>query len=550
MMIGKTIDNYRITEKLGEGGMGVVYKATHIRLDKTVAIKMLHPIFSSDEALLQRLQQEAKILSQLEACQSIVHVSDVRETEYGWIIVMQYIDGITLAQKVKQVGAVPWQSALPIFVQLLSAIRYAHQAGVIHRDIKPGNVMLDKDGNMLLTDFGLAKSMSRATSTHSRGKAIGTPEFMPPEQFDALGKVDKRSDIYSLGMTFYKVLAGKTPFRETDSDFTIPGILHDKEKFTPVHHLKPDIPESLSRIIAKAIEKNPGQRFQSAEQMLHAIEQFEQERGFERTTQVVRTEPVAKKRKQAGPVLTISFLVFAVAAIAYLAVQTGMLQRSNQPKEPGESGEVVSPKNPDRVDLPGTNQDDRDKPSDQSKDSVRVTPPAASAAGKVDGGPEKPAKKEVVPPPVVVQEKAYLELAVVPNGSIFVDGKPVPGVSQSPTTVPVLVGPHTIRFQHPRYGSHTITVDLARNPEPSYTCYFESYFSISSDPIWGTIWVNGSSTAKTTPYARLPLAPGEYRINVVRKGYETVGGAKTVVVRPTLRETVVPLVFALRENAN
>jgi serine/threonine protein kinase len=273
-LIGKTIDNYHILEILGQGGMGVVYKAEDKALEKEVAIKVIDPFLARDEGFLRRFKTEAKAMAKL-TNPNIVTVHALRETEFGFFMVMEFVDSKTLSEWVKEQGAFSLEETIMIAKQLLGAIGYAHNAGVIHRDIKPSNILVSKAGKVKIMDFGLAKVMKKhspeSTVTHMRA---GTLYYMSPEQVKGLKNVDVRSDIYSVGMTIYEMLAGRRPFEKTDTEFTIQKQIVDGKIPSPVK-FNSNIPKPLAKIILKAISQDPSKRYQKAEEMLAAIEEFE-----------------------------------------------------------------------------------------------------------------------------------------------------------------------------------------------------------------------------------------------------------------------------------
>jgi serine/threonine protein kinase len=275
--IGSLLDHYKIIEVLGRGGMGVVYKALNIHLDKIVAIKTIALGLSSHENFINRFQTEARALAKLED-PNIVRIYDLRVDDDQWYIVMEYVEGGTLADRIRGNKAIPYLSALPIMKQLLNAIGHAHRVGIIHRDIKPTNVMITRDGIVKVTDFGLAKDQQHHNNTIA-GSTGGTLYYMSPEQVKGLFYTDHRSDIYSLGLTFYEMLAGKIPFRKDDTDFAIREAII-KRRFPPPSHFNPDIPVALNSIIMRAIEKNPDQRYQGVNEMLESVIKFEKHQTF------------------------------------------------------------------------------------------------------------------------------------------------------------------------------------------------------------------------------------------------------------------------------
>jgi serine/threonine protein kinase len=270
--IGKVLDNYRILEHLGVGGMGVVFKAVHVKLDKVYAIKMIAPGLSMNENFIKRFQSEAKSLAKFED-PNIVRIYDLRSDNDQWFIVMEFVEGINLSDIIAKDGAYDWQEALPILKQILTAIGHAHRAGIIHRDIKPNNVMITKEGSVKITDFGLAKDQTKLAHTLTIGSG-GTLFYMSPEHIRGLSFTDKRSDIYSIGMTLYEMITGSVPFKNMDSDFDIRESIVRKEFEKPTAY-NPDIPLELEKIVMKSVAKKSEDRYQTIEEMLQAVVDFE-----------------------------------------------------------------------------------------------------------------------------------------------------------------------------------------------------------------------------------------------------------------------------------
>jgi len=270
-VIGTEVDGYRIQEVLGRGGMGVVYKAEDVALSRDVALKRIDPSLANDETFLRRFRSEARALARIDS-PYIVGVHALRQTEIGLLIVMEYVDGGTLKDLIRK-GPMDWPKALPYVTQMLTALEHAHGAEVIHRDIKPRNIMLSTDGTVKVTDFGLAKvhrSDSRETVTQG---VHGTLNYMSPEQVQGGANLDHRSDLYSLGMTVYEMLAGELPFDTDSSEFTKMRMIVEEELPRP-DELRPQVPDDLSALVMKALEKDPEDRFQSAEVMREAFEAF------------------------------------------------------------------------------------------------------------------------------------------------------------------------------------------------------------------------------------------------------------------------------------
>lgn len=277
--IGKEVDGHRIDAVLGRGGMGIVFKAQNLELSRTVALKIINPALAQDDSFLRRFRSEARALAQIHH-PNIVIVYDFRQFDMGFYISMEYVDGFTLADYMEKHGAVPWHDALHLTKQMLSAFHYAHSCGVIHRDIKPRNILLTPNNVVKITDFGLAKILQEGKSTTDTTVTMatgGTIHYMPPEQIRGLRNVDHRGDIFSLGMTIYEAIAGDLPFNKNASGYTIQKMIVE-EPFPDLRKLAPDVPKALSRIIMKSLEKEPHKRFSSAAEMISALEEFEMER--------------------------------------------------------------------------------------------------------------------------------------------------------------------------------------------------------------------------------------------------------------------------------
>jgi tRNA A-37 threonylcarbamoyl transferase component Bud32 len=260
-MLGRTIGKYRIVEHLGRGGMAEVYKAYQPNLDRYVAVKMMHTFLSDEREFLARFEREAKVVATLRH-PNIVQVYDFDVEGGVYYMVMEYITGETLKARMQNLeGNDAWISlddAARIILAVGSALKYAHERGMVHRDVKPANVMITLDGQVILTDFGIAKIVSASNLTAS-GAMVGTPSYMAPEQ--GMGQPgDERSDIYSLGVMLYQLVLGRLPF---DADTPLAVVLkHINDPLPLPKALKPDISDDLNRVILKALAKNPTDRYQ------------------------------------------------------------------------------------------------------------------------------------------------------------------------------------------------------------------------------------------------------------------------------------------------
>ena len=267
---GKRLDGrYEIQELIGVGGMAMVYRAYDAIDDKTVAIKILKDEFLGNEEFIRRFKNESKAIAVL-SHPNIVKVYDVSFGDRIQYIVMEYIDGITLKEYISHQHVIPWKEAVHFTVQILQALQHAHEKGIVHRDVKPQNIMLLQDGTIKVTDFGIARFSNTETRTMT-DKAIGSVHYIAPEQ--ARGDItDGKADIYSVGVMLYEMLTGKLPF-EADSAVSV-AIMQLQNDPKPLRDINDQIPEGLEEITLKAMRKDPKQRYASAKEMLEAIEIF------------------------------------------------------------------------------------------------------------------------------------------------------------------------------------------------------------------------------------------------------------------------------------
>ena len=272
-LIGRKLDGrYLIESLLGVGGMANVYKGRDVRTGNAIAVKVLKEEFLDNEELVRRFKNESKAISILDH-PNIVKVYDVSVTDQLQYIVMEYIDGITLKEYLKQRGgALTWKEVIHFATQVLGALEHAHSKGIVHRDVKPQNIMLQADGSIKMMDFGIAR-FSRAQSQTVSDKAIGSVHYISPEQAKG-DHTDGRTDIYSVGVMMYEMLSGHLPF---DGSGTVSiAIMQISEKPKPLAQVAPNVPEGLRQITEKAMEKDPDDRYQSAAEMLQAIQAFKQ----------------------------------------------------------------------------------------------------------------------------------------------------------------------------------------------------------------------------------------------------------------------------------
>ena len=311
--IGETILHYRVLKRVGEGGMGVVYKALDTRLQRPVAIKVLLPEIVADRERRLRFVQEARAASALNH-PNIITIHDIDQTEGTAFIAMEYVTGTTLAELIPRKG-MKLTDALRYSVQIADALATAHAAGIVHRDLKPANVMVSEKGLVKVLDFGLAKLTESAKGDASgtteprteEGTILGTVAYMSPEQ--AEGKqVDARSDIFSLGSLLYEMVTGQKAFQGTSKISTLSAILHQDPK--PVSGITPTIPADLEKLINRCLRKDPARRYQHMDDVKVALEELKED------SDSGRLQVMAAKPRQFASTRHVGSVLAVVALIA------------------------------------------------------------------------------------------------------------------------------------------------------------------------------------------------------------------------------------------
>lgn len=598
--IGQVIDGYRILEVLGKGGMGIVYKAEDIALSRAIAIKMIAPDLSSNESFLRRFHSEARALARVES-PFIVGVHALRQVDDNFFIVMEYVDGWTLADEIEK-GVIEFSRARVVLKQMLQAFAKAHNVGVIHRDIKPRNIMITKAGRVKVTDFGLAKlRQDDGKSTVTQGMA-GTARYMSPEQ--VLGtSIDPRSDLYSLGMTMYEMLAGVLPFGVEEGTFAILKRIVEEELPSPLEY-NPNIPAKLVNIIQKAIQKDPAKRFQSAQEMLEALEQaFASPKesptiASPQPSQIhVAPQQLEKKSKKTP------FIIAAVVAGLLLIYPISQLFSGGGPGEEPSSTLAQST-------LPGTTPPDtggempvelaaftistipagarvevnRDLKGVSTSEGllVHVSPGEVLLGLEMDGyrsvdtlitiasgdeyqltvplsrNPSPPVRStnnnaqqaDTTPPPV---RMGSVQLIAKPRGIIRVDGKMY---RNSTNDLKLPVGRHKVQFDNGSGVTTETEIVVSAGETATRICYFEYDLTVITrwnkrgEPPYAHIYINGEDINETTPLAFgvYKLTPGDYMVSLRRQGYK-LSDPQSIQVVPTfdVEETKPKLFFTIDE---
>lgn len=357
-MIGTMLSNrYEIMEKIGEGGMAEVYKAKCHKLNRFDAIKILKREYVKDVDLVEKFKREATAIANL-SDNNIVNIFDVGTQDDINYIVMEYVKGKTLKQIIRENGKLNHEKAMDIATQIAKALDCAHKNNIIHRDIKPQNILVTEEGLVKVTDFGIAKSPDSATITNS-GKILGSAHYFSPEQ--AKGTyVDGRTDIYSLGIVLYEMVTGRVPF-DAESPVSV-ALKHIQEPVVPPKQINERIPESLNRLILKCIEKEPIRRYQSIKDLLSDLIKIQKDSNceivsnnldddFTRVMQPINLEEdddendIGKKKLSSKKKKYIIFSLVGVLVICLGVLSAAILAKLNSttPKTSGSNGEVAVP---------------------------------------------------------------------------------------------------------------------------------------------------------------------------------------------------------------
>ena len=319
-MIGQTISHYKITERLGGGGMGIVYKAQDIRLKRTVALKFLPPDLTRDEESKTRFVHEAQAASALQH-NNICNIHDIEETTDGQMfIVMDCYEGETLKSRIAKGQSRPERSrgmrieeASDLAIQIAQGLAEAHAHGIVHRDVKPANILITKSGVAKIVDFGLAK-LSGASKLTKTGSTLGTVAYMSPEQLQG-SDVDTRADIFSLGVVLYEMLTGKTPFRGDHEAALMYSIMNEEPE--PLQHYIADVPSELIHIVSRALEKSPADRYKTMDDLLIDLRRLRKE-----TSKVSMPTfgQMAQRRFRWKPAVLIGLSVMVLGVLVFMFV--------------------------------------------------------------------------------------------------------------------------------------------------------------------------------------------------------------------------------------
>jgi eukaryotic-like serine/threonine-protein kinase len=311
-LLEEQIPGYRLHEQLGKGAMGAVYRGIQLSMDREVAVKILHPRFSEDESYLLRFHREAQTAARFSS-PNIVQAIDVGSAGNVHYFVMEYVEGLSIKDALDRKAKFTPQESLAIILQIARALELAHRQNLIHRDVKPANIILALDGSPKLADLGLAREQTDLDQIQAEaGKTIGTPNYISPEQVRGRGDVDIRSDIYSLGATWHHMLTGRPPFTYPKVERVLRA--HLDEMPAPPHEMNPEVPEDFSDVLEVMMAKRPADRYVTPTELIVDLESLE--RGEQPRLATVGGSPTTKST----PFFTRKVGVLWLFAVGWLLV--------------------------------------------------------------------------------------------------------------------------------------------------------------------------------------------------------------------------------------
>jgi serine/threonine-protein kinase len=396
--MSETLGKYRIDGVLSAGGSATTFKAYDLQLDRPVLLKVLHPSLARDETSVERFSREARAVAKIRH-EGIVHIYDYGRADGQYYIAMEYVEGLSLAELLGKRSRLPPDVAAYIAIQSGRSLGYAHSMGIVHRDVKPGNIIIACDGSVKVTDFGLAYSESLSSITVD-GELFGTPSYMSPEQIKG-EKVDPRTDVYSLGLTLYEMLSGVQPFKGNNYSAIITKKL--TESLPPLKKIMPDCPQRLIAAVNKMTDRSVGRRFQSMDDLVEELAAFSEESGAslgenalaDYLSKDAEVQPVREIRGAPTKRSRTPLYAAVLALLSILVVFTGLKLK------PRKSLEIV------QIPLPGYV-----KEAVLETGTVFVTSDPAGASIVVDGV----AKQSTTPASIADLEPGDHEVSVILNG--------------------------------------------------------------------------------------------------------------------------------------
>lgn len=512
LFIGREIDGYRIQKIIGRGGMGVVFRAVDVMLDRRVAIKLVNPAYVDEKSFVRRLSREARALARLQS-PHIVTIHALRRTEIGLFIVMEYVDGQTLSEWAAG-QPVPWADLRPVLRQTLTALGHAHKLGVVHRDIKPANIMVTMSGRVKMMDFGIAKVLAGETATATQG-ITGTLYYMSPEQVERPETVDGRSDLYSLGMTAYRLLTAELPFEEGLGMMSLFRAIVEEEP-PPIRSLNADVPPAAAELIERVLQKDPDLRFQTAGEMLRALE--EAEKKYEAPTAV----EVAVEEHEESDESTSRWGRWVLATVVLMAVIGGVVAAGmslvQDEGDPPLAAATLSPEAEPEGDatLGASGLTDSTSTSAEAEDSTStagVDPDRSGSEEREGVASDSVAASEAASEEEAVALEGVAIVESSPRGArVFIDGREW---GRTPARVTLPVGQYQARLQRDGYAPAIATVQVTEGKETKVNTPLTPAFGILVVSVrpFGNVYIDGELRQETVDHARpFRVRTGSHRV--------------------------------------
>lgn len=497
---GDILDGYRLDAVIGRGGMGTVYRATDQALEKTVALKVIAPHLADDDTFVRRFREEAKALARLDA-DGIVDVYTLRETEEALFFVMEHVEGPSLETVLRRRGQLEPPQALSLLRQVLTAVGHAHASGVLHRDLKPSNVLIDADGQAVITDFGLAKILASdadLTATHDQ---LGTVAYMSPEQVKGLQNVDAASDLFAVGLLAYEVLTGRLPFDRSGSDFVVQRAIVDAS-FPPPSTHAPEVPPAVEQVVLDLLSKDPAARPPDARAALDRLPAPEAADEEPLLTPDAPVSPDAGFTPWQWAGLAAGTLLVLMGTYAGVRATLGLpVLSAAGPAPPETTRTAAAPAGPSAQE--------------------QTSPPVADDAG-LSSREEEGSPAEASPPADASPEDEAPSDEPPPSADASSEDSPPPAASSDRTS------------------KTASSAASAPDDEPSPSSEpATGAVTVRSDPSGATVRLNERPIGRT-PLTIGDLEPGTYRLLLDRDDHRareatvSVVGADTAVVSPTL----------------
>jgi serine/threonine protein kinase len=560
---------YKVIQTVASGGTAVLFKAVQTSLDRVVAVKRLHQHLTNDENFTNRFILEAKAAASLDH-ENIVHVIDFGREGDCYQMVMEYVEGESMSDILERWRPIKYDLALAMVRQICLGLEHAHAKGIVHRDIKPGNIMLTQSGRAKITDFGLAKLTQANTSQTAANSILGTPLYMSPEQ--AFGEsVDHRSDLFSLGTVLYELLTGKQPFASENYMGVIQNIIH--KDIPGVQEVNDEIPDDVAAIVDTALAKSRENRYQSAREFREAVESL---LGLERLSQATSNlrilleksgsaqvlpdagfgERRGRKKSRKGAVALGVFTIVAAASVAvvvkpslldyvYTSPQTTATPNAQQQQSgigeidgfqfdvseligdegaAADSGGTAAP-----ADDPATGSDPLQMTGDMTKAFTATTRP------KQPPVQETVTEKQPVEPPPPPDRMGYLKIEARPSAEIYVDGA-YQGDTPPSISLKLKAGEHKVECRHPRYEDYKEVLKIV-NGELSRRVVtlkkLKGTLSLITQE-GAEVYIDGKLVGVTPVRKPIELDSGPHMVTLKKSGFHTWSTEVTVEPKKTL----------------